>query len=139
MKRIPVSYRLLLGKCLLLMGFYTLLRLLFLLFNSTDYASSNTSDLLLAFLIGLRFDLVAITIINLPTALLHFAPEGLFRTQKWQQILFILFILLNIPFLAANPGVLEAGHEREDGGGGGQPVARDDGPPQHRPEQRRHL
>ncbi len=84
------------------MAMYTLLRLLFLAFNSSAFSGLPTSGIFLAFVIGWRFDIVAITIINLPIIAIHLLPESIFMRKRVTWIASALFYLLNIPFLLAN-------------------------------------
>ncbi|MFM7079351.1 MAG: LTA synthase family protein, partial [Bacteroidota bacterium] len=85
---------------ILLLAIYQLQRLLFLLFNIDYFTGSKSADIFMAFLHGLRFDLCAITLVNLPfilTCLLPIEGVGRFTSfTKW------IFYLINIPVILLN-------------------------------------
>lgn len=70
------------------------MRSLFFIFNYS-YFDLSTADALIAFLAGLRFDLVAITITNILFILLHLLPIKVFYKKWYQNILAFLFYLIN--------------------------------------------
>ncbi|WP_242928366.1 LTA synthase family protein [Pontibacter vulgaris] len=84
----------------LLIGLYMLLRLVFYIFNYSTFAEAEFSQTILAFAHGLRFDLAALTIINIPFILLSLFPHQTPRSTTFQRILLWLFILSNVPFIA---------------------------------------
>jgi hypothetical protein len=61
-----LSLKLLLRRLGLLMGLYLLLRIAFYILNYSAFSGAGTAQTLLAFLHGFRFDLAALTIINVP-------------------------------------------------------------------------
>ena len=92
----------LIRKMIILMAIYTLLRILFLLTNHTTFTNSKTSDIILSFCAGLRFDWVALTIINLPLYFTHLLPYRYFTRPVITKLNFWLFLILNLPFITAN-------------------------------------
>jgi phosphoglycerol transferase MdoB-like AlkP superfamily enzyme len=98
----PGNMRLLLKRLLLLLGFYAICRLLFLLFNLGYFSGVGAGSILLTFIAGLRFDLVAAIISNLPFIVLHFNPFPFFYKKWYQFILKLLFIVINAVCLFAN-------------------------------------
>jgi len=91
-----------LKRLLILLGVYFLLRLLFLLFNYQEFSEAHFTNILLAFLIGIRFDLSSICLINSPILLLSLLPFSFAITRKYQLFLRILFLVLNVPFIFLN-------------------------------------
>jgi phosphoglycerol transferase MdoB-like AlkP superfamily enzyme len=78
-----------------LMAIYSLCRLLFLYFNWADYEQLSLWALLKAMVLGLRFDLAALAVINaLPFIILHFPKQPL-RLKLAR----FLYFLINVPFL----------------------------------------
>lgn len=102
MLRLPIPFRSLLFKSALLIFVYGIIRLLFLLFNRSVFEGLPVSHVLSAFAYGTRFDIVAITIINLPVIFIHLLPERLFLKSTTQRISTLLFFISNIPFILAN-------------------------------------
>ena len=81
---------------------YSLLRFGFYIANHNFFANINSLEILKNFLEGVRFDLSAIVIINLPVLLLFNLPVNL-RKQKWYRyFLFFLFFLINITAICLN-------------------------------------
>ncbi|MFM2206712.1 MAG: hypothetical protein RL213_687 [Bacteroidota bacterium] len=102
MRLISAPLRIVFRKTLLLLGVYTLLRVLFFVFNASAFGNSGTFAILSAFLEGIRFDIVAVTIVNLPYLLFQFAPES-FRDRRWFRTAErSVFLIANLPFLLAN-------------------------------------
>src|SRR6185312_8435892 len=91
-----------LKRLLLLLGIYSLLRFLFLVFNYQEFSEANFSDILLVFLWGIRFDLSSICLINSPILLLSLLPFSFTIKRNYQLFLRILFLILNIPFIFLN-------------------------------------
>lgn len=94
------TLKLLLKRLGLLMGLYMLLRLAFYLFNYKTFASADTGATVIAFLHGLRFDVAALCIINSPFVLLSLFPHGNTGNRIYQRVLLVLFLVLNMPFVA---------------------------------------
>ncbi|WP_375417650.1 LTA synthase family protein [uncultured Hymenobacter sp.] len=94
------SLLLLLRRLLLLMGFYTLLRLGFYLSNYATFRGIDLGPVLLAFGHGFRFDISAILMLNLPFMLLSVLLPLQWRAG--QQGLRALCVLLQTPGFAGN-------------------------------------
>ncbi|MEO8148380.1 MAG: sulfatase-like hydrolase/transferase, partial [Bacteroidia bacterium] len=94
MKGIKNQYTILLKRLLLLLAIYSLLRLLFYIFNHS-YFDLKEIDALVVFIAGLRFDLVAITITNILFIIMHLFPLKAFYAKWYQNILSFLFYVLN--------------------------------------------
>src|SRR6185369_7352444 len=85
----------------LVLGLYSLLRLLFLSSNQDIAAGAGLARIAQAFGYGLRFDLSALAAINFPFVLLSFLPRrppNLF----YERFLKAVFLISNIPFLIIN-------------------------------------
>jgi hypothetical protein len=94
------SLLLLIRRLLLLMGFYTLLRLGFYISNYATFRGIGTGPVLLAFWHGFRFDISAILMLNGLLVLLSvFIP---LRWRTGQQGLRALCVLLQAPGFAGN-------------------------------------
>ncbi len=98
----PYCTRFLLRMFMLLLGVYSLLRVLFLFFNWDSFAPSGAQALITALLAGIRFDLVSATILSLPIILIHLLPESYCRQPGLRRTTALLFYLIHIPFLLAN-------------------------------------
>lgn len=84
-----------------LLGFYMVLRGLFLVFNYSSFGKFDFSSIMLAFVNGLRFDLSAIFISNILLTIFSFLP--IFKKTKIQQnFLQTLYIGINIPLFWLN-------------------------------------
>jgi len=97
MMRYADNLLLLLKRILLLLFVYFLCRLFFLLFNRNFFSDVSLGNLLIAFIHGMRFDLSAIIILNLPLIALHFFPINVFYNKKYQKVMKWVFALINIP------------------------------------------
>ena len=88
------------NRLILLILMYSLIRLLFFFFNFHLYGPFPINDLLFSFLHGLRFDLAAIFLLNVPLILLSLIlPEK----GRWPYFLTHgLFLVLNLPFIFIN-------------------------------------
>jgi phosphoglycerol transferase MdoB-like AlkP superfamily enzyme len=75
---------------------YTLLRLGFLFANYTSFSSFTYSDLISAFINGLRFDLSAIFWVNIIPFVLLNLPGKIFRNRIYEKTIFILIIFVNV-------------------------------------------
>ena len=85
-----------------LMAVYSLLRLGFLLSNQAFYAEISGSEILLAFLHGLRFDVAAILWLNAPLVLLYTIPYKPLQWKWYRGMLTVLFLALNVAGLLLN-------------------------------------
>lgn len=84
-----------------LMVFYSAERVIYLLWNHNEFAQAPIKDILLGLVYGLRFDIYSLIFINAIPILLGFVFFEKF--QKLQiDILKVLVLLLNVPFLAIN-------------------------------------
>lgn len=101
MKFIPIEYRLLLKRLLLLQFAYFILRFLFIIYNYT-YLDKASSNVWMVFLHGIRFDLAAIIYSNALFILLHLFSFGMFHSKIIQHVLFILFLIFNSIFAVLN-------------------------------------
>ncbi|WP_242918532.1 LTA synthase family protein [Pontibacter liquoris] len=99
---IDITLKLLLKRMGLLLVLYTLLRLVFYAFNYSTFAGAAPDQTVLAFLHGLRFDLSALTIINIPFVLFSLWPIGNTLHSTYQRLLRILYLVTNAPFIALN-------------------------------------
>lgn len=86
---------------------YSLLRICFVAFNWHTYARMPVSEIAGALLAGLRFDLSSILIINSPLILLSLVPLVVKEWAGYQKFLRALFVMLNVPFFAANVSDIE--------------------------------
>ncbi|HLG34126.1 MAG TPA: hypothetical protein VI757_04540, partial [Bacteroidia bacterium] len=102
MMRYADNLFLLVRRIYLLLIFYSLCRFLFLIFNLDFFSSLSAKDILLSFIHGLRFDISAIIILNIPVIALHFLPVHSFYNRYYQRTVAWLFGLINIPALLFN-------------------------------------
>lgn len=93
---------LLLQRVIVIMILFSICRLLFLLFNFSYFSDEGFLSLLSAFFYGLRFDVTAVVICNLPFLFFHFFPFSFFYRKSYQGFLKFLFLLVNIPLLLLN-------------------------------------
>jgi arylsulfatase A-like enzyme len=93
---------LLVKRFLLLMLLYTVARILFLLFNADYFSDLSFGDLIWAFVHGLRFDISALVILNVPVIALHFFPFPFFYSGAFQKVIKAVFMVINIPVLLLN-------------------------------------
>src|SRR5436190_155339 len=100
-------FRALAQRILLLIGLYTLCRLLFLLFNFSYFKSASLSHLFSLFFFGLRFDITAIAISNLLFIILSALPFTFYYSKAYQLLLKLLFIVVNSVALLFNTIDLE--------------------------------
>ena len=89
---------------MLLLGIYSLLRVLFLCFNAAKYTAFSFQEILWALFHGIRFDIVAICLLNLPLLLFFFfLPNRNRRGMPWGgQLTHRVFCFINIPFIWIN-------------------------------------
>ena len=83
----------LIGRLLFLLIPYSLLRLGFYFYHHSSYVSFSTPEILESFLLGMRFDLAAICLINIPLIVLAIFPKVGERLERW------FFILWNAIFM----------------------------------------
>ena len=91
----------------ILLLLYTFCRLLFFLFNQKAFENAEWTNLLLAFIYGLRFDLSIIFSSNLPFIFLSILPFSFQGSKKWNSFLKILFVVVNVPLLLMNMADVE--------------------------------
>ncbi|MBK7967816.1 MAG: sulfatase-like hydrolase/transferase [Bacteroidetes bacterium] len=89
-------------RILLLLFIYQLCRLLFFIVNYSYFTTSSVSEIVLAFFLGIRFDIVVAVVLNIPFILFHFLPFQAFSGRIWQRALKLYFFIINIPFLLLN-------------------------------------
>jgi uncharacterized sulfatase len=92
---------------ILLLVVYQVERGLFFLFNFTYFNTMSISDLLVASLHGLRFDLVAVLITNAPLLALLIIPNPIQKRKWFPKFVLFLFMILNIPCILLNSIDLE--------------------------------
>ena len=78
-----------------MMGVYSLFRLLFFLFNLDSFSENSFAEILLSFIVGLRFDLSAVIYVNALFIILHLLPFNLRFSNWYQLILKWIFFLTN--------------------------------------------
>jgi phosphoglycerol transferase MdoB-like AlkP superfamily enzyme len=83
---------------------YFVIRLVFLVDHRANFAEAPMSQILGAFVRGVRFDLSAIAYTNMPFILLSLAPIAVL-TQRWyQRVLMTLFLVVNGAFVVFQVG-----------------------------------
>ena len=86
----------------LVLGIYTVSRLLFLAFNFSSYQQSGMAAVLNAFLVGWRYDIAAICRTNAIFLVLSMLPFLWVERTGYQKLLKWLFVISNLPFLILN-------------------------------------
>jgi phosphoglycerol transferase MdoB-like AlkP superfamily enzyme len=86
----------------LLLLLLTSCRIFFLFFNFSYFSTLPLKEILLSFIWGIRFDIVAITIGNILFITLHLLPFRFFYSRIYQGILKFLFIIINGMLLLFN-------------------------------------
>jgi phosphoglycerol transferase MdoB-like AlkP superfamily enzyme len=81
---------------------FSLLRLIFFLFNLSSFVPGSFQNIFKAFLFGIRFDFIVIFYLNLPFILMHFIPGSFKNNHTYQQVLRYLFVIVNLILLSAN-------------------------------------
>lgn len=81
---------------------FGLSRWLFYIFNLKSFDHLNIFELLRLMLIGIRFDLAAINIANLPVILLMTIPFAFRYKSLYQKISNSIFVIINVALLALN-------------------------------------
>ncbi len=85
-----------------LLAIYFILRLVFLAVHFSVFREASPGQLLWAFVIGLRFDLSAIFMVNGLFLLFSLIPVPAYPRPGYQLFLKILFVISNFPFLCLN-------------------------------------
>ena len=86
----------------MIFGVYSLLRAIFFFWNHNLFADASATQVANAFLAGVRFDLVAIFVINSPVIALTMLPWQSQQLRNYQRLVKSLFLALNFPFLVVN-------------------------------------
>jgi len=102
MKSYRIQLFLMLKRLLLLVLMYQLCRLSFLLANFNYFSASDPIHIFSAFVSGIRFDLNAIILLNLPFIFIHLLPIKMFFLTLNQTLLKVLFFVVNIPSILLN-------------------------------------
>ena len=92
----------LIKRLFILLIVYSLLRVLFLIYNYQEFSQAPITTLLLSFLIGLRFDLSSILLINSVFLGLSLLPFDFVLKRNYQIFLKVFFLTTNIPFIFLN-------------------------------------
>lgn len=92
---------------LLSLFFYFFLRLEFFFWNHAHYHDKTASDVLLSFLVGLRFDIAATMMMVAPLLLFTFIPWPRSAQSLWRWTVWAGFCLIEIPFMIMNMGDVE--------------------------------
>jgi phosphoglycerol transferase MdoB-like AlkP superfamily enzyme len=100
--RIPLNLRYALTVVLLLLGLNFVLRLAFLFYNTGQAYTVPLSEILISFLVGVRFDLATIFIFNGLILLIMTLPFSFACKPKTYKICNWLIILANLPMLVMN-------------------------------------
>jgi phosphoglycerol transferase MdoB-like AlkP superfamily enzyme len=100
--QIPGNVRYALTVVLLLLLMNTLLRTVFLLYNTDQARAMTWTDILLGYSVGFRFDLATILIFNGIILLFLALPLAIHRRRSTYRICNILLVLANMPILVVN-------------------------------------
>jgi phosphoglycerol transferase MdoB-like AlkP superfamily enzyme len=103
---LPNSLSLNIKRILLLTGIYSLLRVLFLIFNMELFSNFSTKQLLTPFIIGIRYDLTALALLNIPFWVVGLLPI-FWKNIYWKKTEGFLFIFINTLFIFFNLGDIE--------------------------------
>lgn len=87
---------------LLALLFYFFARLEFLLWNWSLFKNKPLLDILWSFVVGLRFDTAAALSVTAPLLLIAFIPWPKSWNIHWSTLTWVLFCILQIPFLILN-------------------------------------
>lgn len=93
---------LLIWKLFAILLLFSLTRLIFYLFNLHYYQELQSTEVLSIFYYGLRFDLAAVLIINLPIIILLAIPFRFRSKKKYLKIADIYFLIMNSLAIAVN-------------------------------------
>lgn len=91
--------RLFVKRILFIFAAYTIVRGLFLAFHVSRFAGVSFSEVMQAFLLGLRFDASAIMSIVVPFIFLSVLPFPFLGHRFYQGLLKVIFVAVNLPFL----------------------------------------
>lgn len=86
----------------LVLVLYLLSRLIFLALNLSSYKDVSLLQILIAFAVGLRFDVAAICRVNSVFIVLSLLPFAFVVSKRFQSVLKAVFIVSNLPFLLIN-------------------------------------
>jgi len=89
-----IHFNLLLRLSFLLL-LYSLLRFLFYLFNASYFSDLSYTELLIIFLNGVRFDIVALIVLNIPFIILFIIPFKFRSNSKYQKLAAFFFVIPN--------------------------------------------
>lgn len=82
--------------------FYLIARAEFLLWNWSLFKNKPSQDILWSFVVGLRFDTSAALMVTAPLLLVTFVPWPKSWNAYWTTFTWLLFCLLQVPFLILN-------------------------------------
>jgi phosphoglycerol transferase MdoB-like AlkP superfamily enzyme len=74
---------------------YPLSKIIFFLFNHSYFSDVSLWDFLAVLFFGLRFDISALALINLPFILLHIIPFNFTKTNGYQKTVKVVFLAVN--------------------------------------------
>jgi len=86
----------------LLIGLFQIARVYFFVRNFSKFSETNTAEILWAFFVGIRFDLVSIGIFNSLFILLSILPFNFINKTTYQKFLKWLFIVINSLLFLSN-------------------------------------
>jgi uncharacterized sulfatase len=86
----------------LLLLLYSVLRAFFLIFNLRAFNQAPATEIFDAFVVGLRFDIAAICVINAAFIFFSLFPGPFWEKRWYQRALKLLFFATNVPFLIMN-------------------------------------
>jgi hypothetical protein len=78
---------------------FSICRLLFLIFNYHFFGVLTVTQIIAQFIVGLKYDLMAMVALHTLFILLHFVGWSWFQKKGYQLFLKALFILTHIPIL----------------------------------------
>ncbi len=81
---------------------YTALRIGFYFYNSDFYQDENSDQIINAFFYGIRFDLAALLMINLPVLILFNLPIKYYSVSFFSYLFFVLFCVFNLIGIGLN-------------------------------------
>ncbi|MEW6655038.1 MAG: hypothetical protein AB1394_16435, partial [Bacteroidota bacterium] len=87
---------------LFMLAVYTVLRAGFFLYNSDFYQDIPANQILRAFVYGIRFDIAALLMINLPVLILFNLPFKFYTVKFYRHFFFVLFCIFNLLGIGLN-------------------------------------
>lgn len=81
---------------------YSFCRVIFLVFNWNIFSVASVSSLAESFVLGMRFDISSILLLNSLFLFLSLLPLSVFYKRGYQDILKFLFLIVNIPWIFIN-------------------------------------